>query len=320
MESPGKYLKNEREHRGLSLKAVSKFTRIREHHLRAIEEDRYDLLPSSVYIKGFLTLYSKYLGLDPKETLLRYQKYMEEIHFTQSGEVPHKEPSPKKKVRPWLFYSFMGVLLLFIVLNLLITPQEFLNWFSPFSPDQQERKVSKIKKEEREEGVKFKEVKKIEEKKEIEVKKIEIKERKEWEPLDKEMRKVEKKETDKTDALLFEVIEAEIGSEIGREGGRLVIKEKGSEFICDHQRVYFLTRIKTREEGRVIHVWIWEGKEFFRRELEVNPPIWTTYTYVTLRSPYSGDWKAEVRAGEKILSSLGFKAREAPGESYPGDQ
>ncbi len=333
METPGRYLKNEREHQGLSLKSVSKFTRIREYHLKAIEEDRYDLLPSSVYIKGFLTLYAKYLGLDPKEVLFRYQNYIKEISPPKPIEVSRKESPIKKKLSPWLFYLFIGVLSLFIVLNLFITPQEFLNWFSPLFPDQQEKNFHQRKKERIEEKVKFKEIKdikakqveeekkvSIEEKKEVEVKKVEVKEMERPVALEKEVRKVEKKGMAQKEPLLFEVIGAEIGSEIGREGGRLVLKGKGSEFICDNQRLYFLTKIKALEEGKVMHVWIWEGKEFFKMELEVRPPTWTTYTYVTLRSPYTGDWRAEVRAGEKILSSLGFKVRESTGQSYSGEQ
>jgi cytoskeletal protein RodZ len=338
MESPGKYLKDERERQELSLKAASKFTRIREHHLRAIEEDRYDLLPSSVYIKGFLTLYAKYLHLDPKEVLLRYQKYIEETHLPKSVEVPQKGVFPKKKVSPWLLYSLIGALSLFITLNLLIKPQEFLNWFSshpsslPVKEDGEISMTPQIEKEEAKEGeAKVKETKEAEvreakgkvdlkKEKESEVKKMETMEGKETEAKPKEVKKIESKEMTPIATLPFEVVEAKIGAGIEREGGRLVMKEEGSTFICDNQRVYFLTIIKAQEEGKVIHVWVWEGKEFFRMELEVKPPLWSTYTYITLRPPYSGAWRAEVRVGDKILSSIGFKAKEADGQSYSGEQ
>ena len=79
MESPGKYLKAERESRNLSLKQVSESTKIREHLLKTIEEDRYDLLPHAVFVKGFLTAYARYLGLDPKDIILCYQKYVESL-------------------------------------------------------------------------------------------------------------------------------------------------------------------------------------------------------------------------------------------------
>jgi len=56
MESPGKYLKAERELRNLSLEEVSKSTKIKEDFLKAIEEDRYEFLPPVVYVKGLLTI------------------------------------------------------------------------------------------------------------------------------------------------------------------------------------------------------------------------------------------------------------------------
>jgi len=71
VESLGKYLKTERERRNLSLEEAAKFTKIRIQFLRAIEEDRYELLLPNVYVKGFLTQYVRYLGLNPNEVILR---------------------------------------------------------------------------------------------------------------------------------------------------------------------------------------------------------------------------------------------------------
>lgn len=65
MESPGKYLKAEREHRNLSLEEIAKFNKTKEDFLRAIEEDKYEILPPAIYVKGFLTIYARYLGLNP---------------------------------------------------------------------------------------------------------------------------------------------------------------------------------------------------------------------------------------------------------------
>lgn len=73
-ESLGEYLKKERESRNISLDDVSRNTRIQEYLLKAIEEGRYDVLPSTTYVKGFITAYAKYLGLSPDEVILRYEK------------------------------------------------------------------------------------------------------------------------------------------------------------------------------------------------------------------------------------------------------
>jgi cytoskeleton protein RodZ len=95
IESLGKYLKREREFRKISLREVAKNTRVRERILRAIEEDQYDLLPPTTYVKGFLLAYAKYLRLDPNEVLIRYERGL------KGGFVPlprTEPPRPKQKI------------------------------------------------------------------------------------------------------------------------------------------------------------------------------------------------------------------------------
>jgi cytoskeleton protein RodZ len=79
METVGKYLKRERELRNVSLTEISAATKIREHLLTAIEEDRHDLLPTPVFVKGFLMSYGKYIGLDPDDVVLRYESDLKEL-------------------------------------------------------------------------------------------------------------------------------------------------------------------------------------------------------------------------------------------------
>ena len=117
MESPGKYLKAEREIQKLSLQEAANFTKIREPLLKTIEEDGYELLPHSLYVKGFLITYARYLGLDPNEVILRYQKYLKDVGICQQKEIRALPAvlSPKKKIRAWLFFALIGAMLLFIL-------------------------------------------------------------------------------------------------------------------------------------------------------------------------------------------------------------
>jgi cytoskeletal protein RodZ len=91
-ESLGKYFKRERESKKISLKEVAKNTRVREHILSAIEEDRHDLLPCSTYLKGFLLSYARFLRIDSNEVLLRYQKGLKQ------EPVPPPPKRPPKKI------------------------------------------------------------------------------------------------------------------------------------------------------------------------------------------------------------------------------
>ena len=77
----GRLLRDQREARGLDLKAVEMALRIRLQYLEAIEQGRFDLLPGAAYIPAFLRSYALHVGLDPEKVLTAY-------HL--SGAVPIK--------------------------------------------------------------------------------------------------------------------------------------------------------------------------------------------------------------------------------------
>lgn len=64
-ESIGKRLKAARDQQGLSLDEISLATHIKETYLQAMEEDRFEELPSPVQQRGFLRAYALQLGLAP---------------------------------------------------------------------------------------------------------------------------------------------------------------------------------------------------------------------------------------------------------------
>jgi cytoskeleton protein RodZ len=126
METIGKYLKRERELRNISLKEISTATKIRESLLKAIEEDRHDLLPTPVFVKGFLIAYGKYIGLDPGDVVLRYESDLKELHGYEE-KVPH--PQRRKGLNPRLL---LGAILLIVGIAMI-----FLNpWRGPREQDQ----------------------------------------------------------------------------------------------------------------------------------------------------------------------------------------
>jgi cytoskeletal protein RodZ len=60
----GSNLREARDRRGLPLTQIDAETHIRTRYLRALEEERFDLLPGPAYVRGFLRTYADYLGLD----------------------------------------------------------------------------------------------------------------------------------------------------------------------------------------------------------------------------------------------------------------
>ncbi len=118
-ESLGKYLKRERENRNVSLKEVSKQIKVREPLLKAVEEEERNLLPSATYVKGFLSAYAKYLGLDPNEIIRRYEAESKEEPISQPEAPPQRRilGSPK-----YLWMAGGLIIVGFIVLYLILSP------------------------------------------------------------------------------------------------------------------------------------------------------------------------------------------------------
>ncbi len=96
-ETLGEFLRKERELKKITLKEVSKNTRIREHLLKAIEEDRHELLPSPIYVRGFLSAYARYLKLDPHDVLLRYERSLKGEEIV-SADVQSEREGLRKRI------------------------------------------------------------------------------------------------------------------------------------------------------------------------------------------------------------------------------
>ena len=60
----GSSLRDARVRQGLDLAQIEADTKIRAKYLRALEDERFDLLPAETYVKGFLRAYAERVGLD----------------------------------------------------------------------------------------------------------------------------------------------------------------------------------------------------------------------------------------------------------------
>jgi cytoskeletal protein RodZ len=122
MESPGEYLKRERELRGVSLKDISEVIRVSLNLLEALERDDYDMLPHPAYVKGYIKSYCKYLGLDENDAALRFELYLKESpEKVKELKAPTLEResrlSPNALVAILLSAGVLGVALYFLFLR-----------------------------------------------------------------------------------------------------------------------------------------------------------------------------------------------------------
>jgi cytoskeletal protein RodZ len=70
----GDQLRRAREDKGLTLEEVEKATGIRKRFLQAMEEGRFDALPSEIQLRGFLKNYANHVGLNGEEMLAVYER------------------------------------------------------------------------------------------------------------------------------------------------------------------------------------------------------------------------------------------------------
>ncbi len=66
METIGQQLREARERKKISLETAAQGTKIKGEYLAALEADQFDRIEAPVYVRGFLRIYSQYLGLDSK--------------------------------------------------------------------------------------------------------------------------------------------------------------------------------------------------------------------------------------------------------------
>lgn len=76
----GQRLKAARLEKKMTLETVEQQTNIKLKYLKAIEQDRHDILPTEVYTLGFIRCYGEVVGLNPKRLIDQY--HLEHEAFT----------------------------------------------------------------------------------------------------------------------------------------------------------------------------------------------------------------------------------------------
>jgi cytoskeletal protein RodZ len=76
----GQRLKREREMRGIGLEEIALATKIGIRMLRALEDERFDLLPGGIFNKGFVRAYAKHVGIDEEQAVAEF--------LVATGETP----------------------------------------------------------------------------------------------------------------------------------------------------------------------------------------------------------------------------------------
>ncbi len=88
-ESLGCLLKRTRKSQHKTLAEAAESTRIHIHSLQALEEDDFEKLPAEAFVRGFIKLYSSYLGLDQQQTLSHFAS-QEDTDVSRPADTPYR--------------------------------------------------------------------------------------------------------------------------------------------------------------------------------------------------------------------------------------
>jgi len=120
MDSVGQELKKERELRGISLKEIADSTKINIRYLRALEEDKFDMLPGKFFIKSIIKSYAAYIGLE-EETILDHFHQTLLLKKEEKEEQPEEETLPTEIPRKFkILFRTAGYFIIFIIAVVII--------------------------------------------------------------------------------------------------------------------------------------------------------------------------------------------------------
>lgn len=103
-ESFGSWLRGQREVRRVDLEAIAQSSKINIRYLELLEEDRFDLLPASIFVRGFLREYARIVGLDADEVLNFY------LVASAGGEYERSTETAGSPASTWLVGRTVAIL------------------------------------------------------------------------------------------------------------------------------------------------------------------------------------------------------------------
>jgi len=74
MKTVGQIISQARQKRGLSIDQLSGLTKIDSRYISALEQDKYQLLPSETFVKGFIRNLCQRLDLNPNELIAIFRR------------------------------------------------------------------------------------------------------------------------------------------------------------------------------------------------------------------------------------------------------
>ncbi|OGD85592.1 hypothetical protein A2164_02430 [Candidatus Curtissbacteria bacterium RBG_13_35_7] len=86
MRNFGETFSSKRKSSGISIKKASKKLLIKEEHLKALENEDWQKLPETTFVKGYITSYAQFLNLDPGKMQALFRREYDEKKYSKKQE------------------------------------------------------------------------------------------------------------------------------------------------------------------------------------------------------------------------------------------
>jgi cytoskeletal protein RodZ len=114
MQTVGTYLKSSRESKNISLSEISQHTKIPKWYLDSLEKDDFTTIPGGPYIKGYISSYAGFIGIDEEEAIKKYDSSNKEAESSSQAD------TGIRKSKQFHIPAFVSKKIWFLGLNFII--------------------------------------------------------------------------------------------------------------------------------------------------------------------------------------------------------
>jgi hypothetical protein len=108
----GTTLRDARTRQGIDFPELEQLTKIRPKYLRALEDERFDVLPAPTYVRGFLRSYAEALGLEPQPFVDEYNSRFtvgEDEYEIRTRRVPTRRVDRNRRESRIALLALLGI-------------------------------------------------------------------------------------------------------------------------------------------------------------------------------------------------------------------
>ncbi|SHN16993.1 helix-turn-helix domain-containing protein [Gracilibacillus kekensis] len=118
----GERLKQERELKNMTLEEVQKMTKIQARYLDAIEQERFNVMPGSFYVRAFIKEYANVLGINAEELM---DEYKNDLPFEKEENIALTRVKSSKKNKPTVnsptIFSFLpSIIVVLLIIGIIV--------------------------------------------------------------------------------------------------------------------------------------------------------------------------------------------------------